>query len=457
MIEALQKGDEVVTAGGVLGQASPSRRAVRDARDRAEHRDQRADARRCSMLLPKGTLKVAIATRPASNESLSRLEIRADRGRARARAPLHAAELLRRVAGGAGLERQVDRQGRRRAARRASRRRCKARASRYTGVAARRDRRAGALRRPRHAAQGQGRRSSARSTRTRRSRPTSSRSTCCRRSPRWLTAIARAADVPRPRPARRRALPAAGRHEGARSTKRVEALAGDIRAAAARQEHPPRRHRRAKADAVAMRFRDAGHARPGARRASPTSMPDLAFAERDDGEDLLLVGTLKPEALKRVQETALQQNITTLHNRVNELGVAEPVIQQQGADRIVVQLPGVQDTARAKDILGRTATLEVRLVDDEPMRAGHRAVGRDAVRHRAAHATAAARRCSSSSRSSLTGDQFIDAAARLRPGPAARRSASSSTAPAAASCATSRARTSASAWRSCCSRRARAR
>ncbi|CAG0957794.1 hypothetical protein RHDC4_00506, partial [Rhodocyclaceae bacterium] len=70
-------------------------------------------------------------------------------------------------------------------------------------------------------------------------------------------------------------------------------------------------------------------------------------------------------AQKRVQEMAVKQNIGTLHNRINELGVAEPVIQQQGADRIVVQLPGVQDTAKAKDILGRTATLELRMVDDE--------------------------------------------------------------------------------------------
>jgi preprotein translocase subunit SecD len=77
------------------------------------------------------------------------------------------------------------------------------------------------------------------------------------------------------------------------------------------------------------------------------------------------VATLKPQAQKTIQEFAIKQNITTLHNRINELGVAEPVIQQQGADRIVVQLPGVQDTAKAKDILGRTATLEVRMVDDE--------------------------------------------------------------------------------------------
>jgi preprotein translocase subunit SecD len=74
--------------------------------------------------------------------------------------------------------------------------------------------------------------------------------------------------------------------------------------------------------------------------------------------------TIKPEAQQAHPGHALKQNITTLHNRINELGVAEPVIQQQGADRIVVQLPGVQDTAKAKDILGRTATLEIRMVDD---------------------------------------------------------------------------------------------
>ena len=73
-----------------------------------------------------------------------------------------------------------------------------------------------------------------------------------------------------------------------------------------------------------------------------------------------------PQARRREARAgpAIKQNITTLHNRVNELGVAEPVIQQQGADRVVVQLPGVQDTAKAKDIIGRTATLEMRMVDD---------------------------------------------------------------------------------------------
>ncbi|MFW2358207.1 protein translocase subunit SecD [Hydrogenophaga sp.] len=89
--------------------------------------------------------------------------------------------------------------------------------------------------------------------------------------------------------------------------------------------------------------------------------PDLVLT---DTPDFRLIATLRPEAARLVQDQALKQNITTLHNRINELGVAEPVIQQQGADRIVVQLPGVQDTAKAKDILGRTATLEVRMVDE---------------------------------------------------------------------------------------------
>ena len=92
--------------------------------------------------------------------------------------------------------------------------------------------------------------------------------------------------------------------------------------------------------------------------------PDLQTQESSAGNEFRLTANIKPEASRKVQEQALKQNITTLHNRINELGVAEPVIQQQGLDRIVVQLPGVQDTAKAKDILGRTATLEVRMVDE---------------------------------------------------------------------------------------------
>ena len=106
-----------------------------------------------------------------------------------------------------------------------------------------------------------------------------------------------------------------------------------------------------------------------------TRNPDLQITERMDGVKLQIVGTLSQTAITAVQSNALKQNITTLHNRINELGVAEPVIQQQGADRIVVQLPGVQDVAKAKDILGRTATLEIRMVDDSPAASSALAAG----------------------------------------------------------------------------------
>ena len=95
------------------------------------------------------------------------------------------------------------------------------------------------------------------------------------------------------------------------------------------------------------------------------SYDDLNLREQDVEDEFHLAVAIKQEALKRMQDSAVQQNIITLRNRVNELGVAEPIIQQAGADRVVVQLPGVQDTAKAKDILGRTATLELRMVDEE--------------------------------------------------------------------------------------------
>ncbi|HEU5436470.1 MAG TPA: protein translocase subunit SecD [Telluria sp.] len=116
-------------------------------------------------------------------------------------------------------------------------------------------------------------------------------------------------------------------------------------------------------NALEIKFRDAA-IRTQARNVLAAQMPDLAFADAADGSDLKLIATLKPAALTRTVEEGVKQNITTLSKRINELGVSEPIIQQQGPDRIVIQLPGVQDVARAKDIIGRTATLELRMVDE---------------------------------------------------------------------------------------------
>ena len=118
---------------------------------------------------------------------------------------------------------------------------------------------------------------------------------------------------------------------------------------------------------VEIRFRDR-ETLDAASAVLSGQMPELTLAEESDAEGLKLVARLSPLAMKQTLEEAVQQNISTLSKRVNELGVAEPVIQRQGADRIVVQLPGVQDVSRAKDIIGRTATLEVRMVDESVQR-----------------------------------------------------------------------------------------
>jgi preprotein translocase subunit SecD len=115
-------------------------------------------------------------------------------------------------------------------------------------------------------------------------------------------------------------------------------------------------------DSIVVRFPNQEDA-TNARTLLNTNLQSLDFNVEKSADGFKLVGKFKDSAIKEVQENAVKQNITTLHNRVNELGVAEPVIQQQGQDRIIVQLPGVQDTARAKDIIGRTATLESRLAD----------------------------------------------------------------------------------------------
>ena len=145
-------------------------------------------------------------------------------------------------------------------------------------------------------------------------------------------------------------------------TKRAEAITGDMRTL---MRDKNIRHAGIVRDgnAVEMRFRDQATLTM-ARNLLLDQVPEMDWVASTEGNELKLRGTLKPEAAFKVQEQALKQNITTLHNRVNELGTSEPVIQQQGTDRVVVQLPGVQDTARAKDIIGRTATLELRMVNE---------------------------------------------------------------------------------------------
>ena len=144
-------------------------------------------------------------------------------------------------------------------------------------------------------------------------------------------------------------------------TKRAESVAGDVRTSL-REKNIRHAGIARNGNEVEVRFRDR-ETLTAALSVLNEQQPDMLWVEGADGADLRLTGTLKPEAARAVQDQALKQNITTLHNRINELGVAEPVIQQQGADRVVVQLPGVQDTAKAKDIIGRTATLEVRMVE----------------------------------------------------------------------------------------------
>ena len=145
-------------------------------------------------------------------------------------------------------------------------------------------------------------------------------------------------------------------------TQKVESITGDLRSLL-REKDVRHGGISRNGQSIEIRLRDAKQLE-AAKRVLSEQFADLQSQEAADGSEFRLTASIKPEAARKVQEQALKQNITTLHNRINELGVAEPVIQQQGLDRIVVQLPGVQDTAKAKDILGRTATLEVRMVDE---------------------------------------------------------------------------------------------
>ena len=145
-------------------------------------------------------------------------------------------------------------------------------------------------------------------------------------------------------------------------TKKAESLSGDLRTVL-REKNIRHGGISRVGQTIEVRFREA-QALEAARLVFADQFAELQTVDAPDGADTKLTASIKPPAARTIQEQALKQNMVTLHNRINELGVAEPVIQQQGLDRIVDQLPGVQDTAKAKDILGRTATLEVRLVDE---------------------------------------------------------------------------------------------
>ncbi|MEF2249166.1 protein translocase subunit SecD [Ralstonia solanacearum] len=144
-------------------------------------------------------------------------------------------------------------------------------------------------------------------------------------------------------------------------TKKLDSLAGDIRTQL-RDKGVRHNGIERSGTTISIKFSNPDEAER-ARGLLADSTRELAFASDKTADGVTLTGTFTAAAMKEVQDNAVKQNVVTLHNRVNELGVSEPVIQQQGPDRIVVQLPGVQDTAKAKDIIGRTATLEARMAD----------------------------------------------------------------------------------------------
>jgi preprotein translocase subunit SecD len=145
-------------------------------------------------------------------------------------------------------------------------------------------------------------------------------------------------------------------------TKKAKSLAGDIKSSF-RDKEVRYSGIIVNGQNIEIRFRDAATLDTG-KKLLADQFPDLQSQSAAEGAEFKLTASIKPEAARKVQEQALKQNITTLRNRVNELGVSEPVIQQQGLDRIVVQLPGIQDAGRVHGIIGRTATLEMRLVDE---------------------------------------------------------------------------------------------
>jgi preprotein translocase subunit SecD len=187
--------------------------------------------------------------------------------------------------------------------------------------------------------------------------------------------------------------------------KRIETLAGEVRTTL-REKNIRHGGVTRSGSTLEVRFRDDATRQQAADHIRDFNR-ELVLREEGSGEDLRLSITLGPNAARDIQASALKQNITTLHNRINELGVAEPTIQQQGADRVVVQLPGVQDVARAKQIIGRTATLEIRLVDEEAMISGNMA-GAFVVPERT---EAGIRQVPLRRQVVATGDQVVDAGA----------------------------------------------
>ena len=161
---------------------------------------------------------------------------------------------------------------------------------------------------------------------------------------------------------------------------------------------------------VEVRFRDAEE-RDKARDAVRREYRELDLTEREEEGNFFLLARINEATQQEIRRFAVRQNITTLRKRVNELGVAEPVIQQQGNERIVVQLPGVQDTARAKDVIGATATLEYRMVDEEnsvrDALAGRVPLGSRIYRERSGEPILLLNRVI------VTGDQVVDAGAGI--------------------------------------------
>ncbi|MCQ9373093.1 protein translocase subunit SecD [Methyloversatilis sp. XJ19-13] len=153
------------------------------------------------------------------------------------------------------------------------------------------------------------------------------------------------------------------------TVKRLDSMSSDLRTQL-REQNIRHGGISREGNTIVLRFRDAA-GRDAARSAAEKALPEMVWTQGQSGADYLYTGRMSELAETDLRESAIKQNILTLQKRVNELGVAEPIIQQQGADRIVVQLPGVQDVAKAKDLIGRTATLEVRLVDQEAMTSGN--------------------------------------------------------------------------------------